>query len=134
MPLTCSACGKDMPDATSVCPHCGQAAVKAAGKRGLPTWAKLLVFLLLPALAAGFLIANKPSEAVFRQAIRDKGKELQAKGALGPPVLIDDPKHADRFVYHDYVLFAEMKYTTDDGKVITVASGLLWDITVSERW
>jgi hypothetical protein len=54
-------------------------------------WAKILGILLLGAAPFGLLAANKPSEAGLRQAIRDKGKDLQARGATAPAVLIDDP-------------------------------------------
>jgi hypothetical protein len=82
----------------------------------------------------GFFAAGKPSEAELRQAIRDKGKELQARGVWGPPTLIDDPQHAERFNYHTHLLSSEIRYTKDDGKVITVAFGQIGDITVSESW
>ena len=78
--------------------------------------------------------ATKPSEAEIRQAIRDKGKDLQARGATGPPVLIDAPQYAERFTYHDHFIFSEITFTTDEGKVVTVASGQLGNITVSEKW
>src|SRR5262249_42531915 len=103
-------------------------------RRGLPVWGKLLLFLVLGMLVVGFFAANKPSEAELRQAIHDKAKELQAKGMVGPPVLIDVPKYAERFTYHQHFFSSEIKFTKDDGKVITVAIGQVGNITVSEKW
>jgi hypothetical protein len=139
MPLVhCSACGKQISDAEPVCPHCGQLAGRtgggSGGRRGLPVWAKLLLVLLLGAVTVGFFAAMKPSEAELRQAVRDKGKELQARGVMGPPVLIDAPQYAERFTYHAHFFTSEIRFTTDDGKVITVAVGQVGDITVSESW
>jgi hypothetical protein len=48
--------------------------------------------------------------------------------------LIDEPQYAERFTYHDHFLSSEIKFTTDSGKVITVAFGQLGNITVSESW
>src|SRR5262249_9448459 len=120
------------------CPHCGQPAGRtgdgSSRRTGLPVWGKILLLLLFVAVPVGFFAAKKPSEAELRQAIRDKGKELQARGVTGPPVLIDDPRYAERFTYHAHFLSSEIRFTTDDGKVITVASGQLWDVTVKESW
>src|SRR5438270_10270675 len=114
MPLVhCSACGQQIPDAAPACPHCGQAAGRTGGGRGLPVWGKILLLLLLGVLVVGFFAAKKPSEAELRQAIRDKAKELQARGVLGPPVLIDAPQYAERFTYHAHFLSSEIKFTTD---------------------
>jgi zinc ribbon protein len=135
MPLVnCSACGKQISDTAPTCPHCGQSAGKTGRRRGLPVWGKLLLMLLLVGVVVGFFTANKPSEAELRQAIRDKGKELQARAVFGPPVLIDDPKYADKFTYHENFFTSEIKFTTDDGKVITVAIGQVGSINVSEKW
>jgi hypothetical protein len=133
-PVHCSACGNEIPDAAPACPHCGQPAGRTGRARGLPVWGKILLILLLGLVIVGSFAATKPSEAELRQAIRDKGKELQARGVMGPPVLIDDPRYAGRFTYHDHFLSSEIKFTTDGGKVITVASGQFGNITVSERW
>jgi hypothetical protein len=97
-------------------------------------WAKILVVLLLGAAPVGLFAAKKPTEAELRQAIRDKGEELRARGVVAPPVLIDDPKYAGRFTYHDHFISSEIRFTTDDGRVVTVASGQLGSVTVSERW
>ncbi len=97
-------------------------------------WAKLLLVLLLGSAPIVFFAANKPGEAQLRQAIRDKGKELRARGALAPAVLIDDPKYADRFTYHPHFFTSEITFTADDGKVITVATGQVGDVFVSEKW
>lgn len=132
--VNCSACGKQITDVASACPHCGQPAARTGGGRGLPVWGKLLLFLLLGMAVVGFFAAGKPSEAELRQAIRDKGKELQARGVTSPPTLIDAPQHAERFTYHAHFLSSEIRYTRDDGKVITVAFGQVGDITVSESW
>jgi hypothetical protein len=135
MPLLhCSACGKQIPDAAPACPHCGQPAGRTGGRRGLPVWGKILLVLLLGMVIVGVFAAMKPSEGELRQAIRDKAKELKARGAMGPPVLIDAPQYAERFTYHDHFLSSEIQLTTDDGKVITVAFGQLGSITVSESW
>jgi hypothetical protein len=136
-PVSCSACGNQIPDAAPACPHCGQPAGKTGGGRGgrgLPVWGKILLMLLLGMAVVVFVAANKPSEAELRQAIRDKGKELQARGVVSPLLLIDAPQHAGRFTYHDHFFTSEIKFTRDDGKVITVARGQLGDITVSESW
>jgi hypothetical protein len=77
---------------------------------------------------------NKPSEAELREAIRAKGKELQGRGVMAPPVLIDDPRYAGRFTYHADFLSSEIRFTTDNGKVITVAYGQFGEIKVSEGW
>jgi zinc-ribbon domain len=135
MPLVyCSACGKQIADAVPACPHCGQPAGRTGGGSGLPVWGKILLFLLLGMAVVGFFAAKKPSETELRQAIRDKGKELQARGVMGPPVLIDDPQYTGRFTYHAHFFTSEIQFTSDDGKVITVAVGQLGDITVSESW
>ena len=139
MPLSCSACGKEIPDAAPACPHCGQPLGRTGGgsgrRRGLPVWGKILLFLLLGVVSVGFFYAaQKPSEAELRQAIRDKGKELQARGVKAPPVLIDVPQYAERFTYHDHFFSSEIKFTTDDGQVITVAFGQLGKVTVPESW
>ena len=97
-------------------------------------WAKLLVFLILPAIALGYIVANKPSEAELRQAIRAKAKELEAKGVVGPALLLDAPQYAERFTFHDQFISSEIRFTTDAGKVIVVARGELGDITVTEHW
>src|SRR5262249_2932327 len=102
--ISCSACGKQIPDAAPACPHCGQPAGRTGRRRGLPVWGKLLLFLLLGVSIVGFFAVAKPSEAELRQAIRAKGQELQARGMSGPPVLIDDPKYAGRFTYHAHFL------------------------------
>src|SRR5262245_61471324 len=97
----CPACGKEIPDAASACPHCGRPAGQQgadaprsptslpAGSTGrrrgipvwrsIPVWGKLLVVLAWAAVPFVLFAANKRSEAELRQAIRDKGKELQAK-------------------------------------------------------
>ena len=135
MPLiNCSACGKPIAGAARTCPHCGQPAGRTGRRSGLPVWAKILMVLLLGAATVGFFAANKPSEADLRRAIRDKGKQLQTRGVMAPPVLIDDPQYAERFTYHPHFFTSEIKFTTDDGKVVTVAIGQLGDINVSERW
>src|SRR5262249_16683320 len=107
---------------------------RTGGRRGLPVWGKLLLLLLLGMSVAGFAAATKPSEAELRQAIRDKGKELNARGVISPLDLIDDPQYAERFTYHGHFLSSEIKFTTDNGRVITVASGSLGSISVLERW
>jgi len=138
MPLiSCSACGKQISDTAPACPHCGQPAgrtgARSGSRSGLPVWGKLLLFLLLiGTVVVGFFVVQKPSEAELRQAIRDKGKELQARGVPSPLVLIDAPQHAGRFTYHDHFFSSEIKFTRDDGEVITVAFGQLGNITVSE--
>ena len=132
--IYCSACGKQISDVGSACPHCGQPVGRTGGRRGLPVWGKLLLFLLLGVVVVGFFAAGKPSEAELRQAIRDKGKELQARGVTSPPTLIDAPQHAGRFTYHAHFLSSEIRYTRDDGKVIIVAFGQVGSITVSESW
>jgi len=135
MPLVdCSACGKQISNAVPACPHCGQPAGRTGGGSGLPVWGKILLVLLLGMVVVGFFAAKKPSEAELRQAIRDKGKELQARGVMSPPVLIDAPQHAGRFTYHDRFLSSEIRFTRDDGKAITVAFGQVGNITVSESW
>jgi hypothetical protein len=139
MPLvSCPACGKQISDAAPACPHCGQPAGRTGGGssrgRGLPVWGKILLFLLLGMVVVGFFAVGKPSEAELRQAIRDKGKELQARGVMSPLVLLDAPQHAGRFTYYAHFFTSEIKFTRDDGKVITVAFGQLGNITVSERW
>jgi hypothetical protein len=110
--------------------------VNRAGRRrrGLPVWAKLLLFLLLGVAVVGLFAAGKPSEADLRQAIRDKAKELQARGVVSPPMLIDDPQYAERFTYYPRLLTSEMSFTRDDGKVIIVAIGQIAHIHVSESW
>ena len=130
----CSACGKEIADAAAPCPHCGRPASGAAPRRGLPTWAKLLVFFLLPALALGAVVATKPTEAELRQAIRARAKELQAQGVVGPPVWIDVPHFAERFTYHDQFIASEIRFTSDGGKVVVVARGELGSITVNDQW
>ena len=130
---SCSACGKEIADTGTTCPHCNQP-LDSVRRRGLPTWGKLLVFLILPMMALGVLVLSKPAEADLRQAIREKAKELEVKGPHGPALLIDDPKHAERFTYHDHILYSEIKYTTEGGKVITVASGQLGGIEVRGGW
>jgi len=97
-------------------------------------WGKLLLFLLLGASVVGFAVASKPSEAELRQAIRDKGKELSARGTITPLVLIDDPQYAERFTYHNHFLSSEIKYTTRNGNVVTAATGSLGSVSVLERW
>ena len=139
MPLaSCSACGKQIADDAPACPHCGQPTGNTGSgsgrRRGLPVWGKILLLLLLCVVAVGSLVATKPSEAQLRQAIRNKGKELQSRGVTGPPVLIDDPQHAGRFSYHDRVITSEITFTRDDGKVIIVAVGQVGNVTVSESW
>ena len=139
MPLLhCSACREKLPDEGLACPHCGQPPGRTGSgrgrRRGLPVWGKLVLFILLGMAGVGLLAVGKPSEAELRQAICDKGKELEARGVAGPPVLIDNPQYAERFTYHDRFISSEVKFTTDEGKVITVAIGLLGHITVSERW
>jgi hypothetical protein len=139
MPLVhCSACGQQIPDAAPACPHCGQPADRTGAgsgrRRGLPVWGKLLLVLLLGVATVGLFAVGKPSEAELRQAIRAKGKELQARGVVAPPVLIDAPQYAERFTYHAHFFTSEIRFTADDGKVITVAVGQLGDITVSEGW
>jgi hypothetical protein len=133
-PVHCPACGNQVPEAAPACPHCEQPPGRTGRRSGLPVWAKILLVLLLGAAVVGFFAANKPSEAELRQAIRDKAKELQARGMTGPPVLIDDPKYAGRFTYHEHFISSEIKFTTDAGKVITVAHGQFGDITVKEKW
>jgi hypothetical protein len=103
-------------------------------ERGLPTWGKILLLLVLGMVVVAVFAANKPSEAELRRAIGDKGKELQAKGMIGPPVLINDPHYAERFTYHAHFFTSEIKFTTDNGRVIRVAVGQFGNITVSERW
>jgi hypothetical protein len=132
--VSCAACGKEIADDVSACPHCGQPTGKTRRRRGLPVWGKLLVFLILPAAFAGIVVATKPSEAELRQAIRDKGKELQANGVISHLNLIDDPKFADRFTYHDHLFTCTIKFTKDSGTVITVASGQLGTVDVFERY
>jgi len=139
MPLvSCSACGKQISDAELACPHCGQPAGKTGGascrRRGLPVWGKILLMLLLVMVVLGGFAVLKPSETQLRQAIRDKGRELKAKGVMSPPVLIDDPQHAGRFTYHDRFFTSEIQFTRDDRKVIIVAFGQVGDIRVSESW
>ncbi|MBI3822176.1 MAG: zinc-ribbon domain-containing protein [Planctomycetes bacterium] len=135
MPLVdCSACGKQIADDAAACPHCGASAGRSGGGHGLPVWGKLLLFLLLFAIPVGILIATKPSEADLRQAVRDRGMELQAKGMMNPFALIDTPAYAGRFTYHNYLFASELKFTRDDEKVVTVASGQMGSITVAERW
>jgi hypothetical protein len=139
MPLVhCTACGKQIDDAAPACPHCGQPAGRTGGRsgwrRGLPVWGKLLLLLLLGVVIVGAFAVLKPSEAELRQAIRDKAKGLQAGGAGSPLVLIDDPQHAGRFTYDPHIFTSEIKFTRDDGKVITVARGQLGDIAVWESW
>ena len=139
MPLSCSACGTQIPDTAPACPHCGHPVGRTGGgsgrRRGVPVWGKILLLLLLGVVTVGFFYAaQKPSEAELRQAIRDKARELQARGATGPPVLIDDPQYAGRFTYHADFFTSEIRFTADDGKVITVAVGQLGDIHVSEKW
>ena len=139
MPLVhCLACGKQVSDAAPACPHCGRPAGRTGGesrrRRGLPVWGKILLFLLLGVVVAGVVAATKPSEAELRQAIRDKGKELQARGVWSPLVWIDDPQHAGRFTYHDGFFSSEIRFTRDDGKVVRVALGQLGDITISKSW
>jgi hypothetical protein len=102
--------------------------------RGLPVWGKLLLVLLLAVVVVVLFAANKPSEAELRQAIRDKGQELQAKGMMTHLLLIDAPEHAGRFTYHEHFLSSEIQFTRNDGTVITVARGQLGGITVTERW
>jgi hypothetical protein len=97
-------------------------------------WGKILLFLLLGVAVVGLFAAGKPSEAELRQAIRDKAKEVQARGVRSPLTLIDSPQHAGRFTYHEHFFSSEIKFTRDDGKVITVASGQLGDMSVSESW
>jgi hypothetical protein len=97
-------------------------------------WGKLLLMLLLGVAVVGFAAANKPSEAALRQAIRAKGKELKARGMITPLVWIDDPQYAGRFTFHDHFLSSEIKFTRDNGEVVTVASGQLGSISVRERW
>jgi hypothetical protein len=97
-------------------------------------WGKLLLFLLLGVALVGLFAVGKPSEAELRQAIREKGKELQARGLLGPPALIDDPQYAGRFTYQAHFFTSEITFTTDSGKVVTVAVGQLGDINVKESW
>jgi hypothetical protein len=130
----CSACGKQISDAVPACPHCGQPAGRRGSGRGLPVWGKILLFLVLGMVIVAFFAVKKPSEAELRQAIRDKGNELQARGVMSPPVLIDAPQHAGRFTYHEHFFSSEIRFTRDDGKVITVAVGQLGNITVSESW
>jgi len=138
MPLaSCSACGKQISDAAPACPHCGHPAGRTGGgsgrRRGLPVWGKILLFLILGMSLVGFAAVTKPSEAALRQAIRDKSKELNARGVRSPLDLIDAPQYAERFTFHSHFLSSEIKFTTDNGKVITVASGSLGSISVSER-
>jgi hypothetical protein len=90
--------------------------------------------LLLGAATVGLFAANKPSEAELRQAVRDRGKELQARGVITPLAWIDDPKYAERFTYHKNFFTSEIRFSTDGGKVITVATGQLGDINVKESW
>jgi hypothetical protein len=97
-------------------------------------WGKLVLFLLLGVVLVGFVAVTKPSEAELRQAIRDKGKDLQARGVRSPPVLLEDPQYAGRFTYHAHLFSSEIRFTRDDGKDIVVARGQLLDITVSESW
>jgi hypothetical protein len=132
--ITCPACGKPISDAAAACPHCGKPAGRAGGRRGLPVWGKILLVLLLAAAPLGLFAAGKPSEAELRQAIRDKAKDLQAKGLVGPPLLIDDPQYAGRFTYHAHFFTSEITFTSDDGKVIPVATGQIGDVTVKESW
>jgi len=139
MPLvSCPACGKQVSDAAPACPHCGHTAGRAGGgsggRRGLPVWGKILLFLLLGLSVVGFAVVTKPSEAALRQAIRDKGKELNARGVRSPLDLIDDPQYAERFTYHNHFLSSEIQFTTDNGKVISVASGSLGSASVLDRW
>jgi hypothetical protein len=133
-PVNCLACGKPIPDAAPTCPHCGQPTGRTGRKRGLPVWGKLILFLLLGTAVVGFAVASKPSEAELRQAIRDKGKELKARGMITPLVLIDDPQYAERFTYHNHFLSSEVKYTAVNGKVITVATGSLGSVSFLKRW
>src|SRR5262249_55533040 len=114
--VNCSACGKPIADAAPTCPHCGQPVGRTGRRRGLPVWGKLLLFLLLGMAVAGFAVASKPSEAELRQAIRDKGKELNAKGVISPLELIDDPQYAERFSYHNHFLSSEIKFRRADGE------------------
>src|SRR5262245_17718347 len=113
MPLVfCPAWGLQISDAAPAGPPGGQPAGTTGGgnggRRGLPVWGKILLFLLLGVAVVGFFAVKKPSEAELRQAIRDKGKELQARGVMGPPVLIDDPQYAGRFTYHENFLSSEI--------------------------
>src|SRR5947209_2318418 len=105
--IHCSACGKQISDPALPCPHCGQPAGRTGGRSGLPVWGKILLVLLLGMAVVGLFAANKPSEAELRQAIRDKANELQARGVMGPPVLIDAPQFAGRFTYHSHFLSSE---------------------------
>ena len=136
--LHCTACGQQISDPASTCPHCGQPAASTGDgvgrKRGVPVWGKILLLLLPGMVVVGFLAATKPSEAELRQAIRDKGKELQARAATAPAILIDVPHFADRFTFHDHFISSEIKFTTDRGDVIRVAVGQVGNITVSETW
>jgi hypothetical protein len=139
MPLvSCSACGKQIADAAPACPHCGHPAGRAGGgsggRRGLPVWGKILLLLLLGMSIVGFGAVTKPSEAALRQAIRAKSKELNARGVMSPLDLIDAPQYAERFTYHNHFLSSEIMFTTDKGKVVSVASGSLGSISVLERW
>ena len=132
--VDCSACGKPIADAAPTCPHCGQPAGRTGRRRGLPVWGKLLLLLLLGLAVVGFAVTTKPSEAELRQAIRDKGKELKARGMITPLSLIDDPQYAERFTYHNHFLSSEIKFTTGNGEVISVATGSLGSVSVLERW
>jgi len=97
-------------------------------------WGKLLLVLLLGLSVLGFAATSKPSEAELRQAIRDKGNELNARGVISPLELIDDPQYVERFSYHNHFLSSEIKFRRADGEVITVATGSLGSVSVRERW
>jgi hypothetical protein len=97
-------------------------------------WGKLLLFLLLGLAVVGFAVATKPSEAELRQAVRDKGKELNARGVMSPLALIDDPQYAERFTYHNHFLSSELTFTRDNGNVISIATGSFGSVSVLERW
>jgi hypothetical protein len=97
-------------------------------------WGKILLFLLLGMTIAVFAAASKPSETELRQAVRDKGKEFNARGVMSPSALIDDPHYTGRFTYQGHFFSSEIKFTRDDGKVITVARGQLGSVSVWESW
>jgi hypothetical protein len=133
-PVNCSACGQQLSDTAPTCPHCGQPVGKTGRRRGLPVWGKLLLFLLLGLSIVAFGAVTKPSEPELRQAIRDKGQELKARGVMTPLVWIDDPQYAERFTFQNHFLSSEIKYTSDNGKVVTAATGSLGSISVLENW